>query len=71
MAAALRVAGGGDKAALRDAIAATSIDASPGHISFNGLGEVRKDVQVQIVKDGNWRHYAVISDAALLAPPEE
>ena len=71
MAEALRAAGGGDKAALRDAIAATSIDASTGHISFNGLGEVRKDVQVQIVKDGNWRHYAVISDPALLAPPEE
>lgn len=71
MAEALRAAGGGGKAALRDAIAATSIDASTGHISFNGLGEVRKDVQVQIVKDGNWRHYAVISDPALLAPPEE
>jgi branched-chain amino acid transport system substrate-binding protein len=71
MAEALRTAGAGDKAALRDAIAATSIDASTGHISFNGLGEVRKDVQVQIVKDGNWHHYAVISDAALLAPPEE
>jgi len=71
MAEALRAAGGGDKAALRDAIAATSLDASTGHISFNGLGEVRKDVQVQIVKDGNWHHYAVISDAALLAPPEE
>ncbi|MHA1528440.1 MAG: ABC transporter substrate-binding protein [Alphaproteobacteria bacterium] len=71
MAEALRAAGGGDKAALRDAIAATSLDASTGHISFNGLGEVRKDVQVQVVKDGNWHHYAVISDAALLAPPEE
>ena len=71
MAEALRAAGGGGKAALRDAIAATSLDASTGHISFNGLGEVRKDVQVQIVKDGNWRHYAVISDPALLAPPGE
>ena len=71
MAEALRAAGGGGKAALRDAIAATSLDASTGHISFNGLGEVRKDVQVQIVKDGNWRHYAVISDPALLAPPED
>ncbi len=71
MAEALKAAGPGDKAALRDAIAATSVDASTGHISFNGLGEVRKDVQVQIVKDGNWRHYAVISDPALLAPPEE
>jgi branched-chain amino acid transport system substrate-binding protein len=71
MAEALRAAGSGGKAALRDAIAATTIDAATGNISFNGLGEVRKDVQVQIVKDGNWRHYAVISDPALLAPPEE
>lgn len=71
MAEALRKAGAGDKAALRDAIAASSVDASTGHISFNALGEVKKDVQVQIVKDGAWRHYAVISDPELLAPPEQ
>jgi len=71
MAAALKKAGATDKAALRDAIAATTLDASTGHISFNGLGEVKKDVQVQIVKDGNWHHYAVISDPVLLAPPEQ
>ena len=71
MAEALRKAGAGDKAALRDAIAAAKVDASTGHISFNALGEVRKDVQVQVVKDGAWRHYAVISDPELLAPPEE
>ncbi|MFT5112098.1 MAG: branched-chain amino acid transport system substrate-binding protein [Parasphingorhabdus sp.] len=69
LAKALESAGHSDKAALRDAIAATSIDAATGHISFNELGEVQKDVQVQIVKDGNWHHYAVISDAKLLAPP--
>ena len=71
LAAALKQAGTSDKAALRDAIAATSIDAATGNISFNKLGEVRKDVQVQIVKDGNWHHYDVISDPVLLAPPEE
>ena len=71
MAEALRKAGAGDKAALRDAIAAAKVDASTGHISFNALGEVRKDVQVQVVKDVAWRHYAVISDPELLAPPEE
>ena len=71
MAEALRKAGAGDKAALRDAIASSSVDSSTGHISFNALGEVRKDVQVQIVKDGAWRHYAVISDPELLAPPEK
>ena len=70
MAEALRKAGVGDKAALRDAIASSSVDASTGHISFNALGEVEKDVQVQIVKDGAWRRYAVISDPELLAPPE-
>lgn len=71
MAEALRKAGAGDKAALRDAIASSSVDASTGHISFNTLGEVRKDVQVQVVKDGAWRRYAVISDPELLAPPEK
>jgi branched-chain amino acid transport system substrate-binding protein len=71
MAEALRQAGHKDPAALRDAIAATNLDAATGNISFNGLGEVRKDVQVQVVRDGNWHHYAVISDPVLLAPPEE
>jgi len=70
MAEALKKAGT-DKAALRDAIAATTIDAATGHISFNGLGEVRKDVQVQMVRDGNWHRHSVISDPVLLAPPSE
>ena len=71
MAEALKKAGAGDRTALRGAIAESSVDASTGHISFNPLGEVKKDVQVQVVKDGAWRHYAVISDPVLLAPPEE
>ena len=71
MAEALRKAGAGDRAALRNAIAESSVDASTGHISFNALGEVKKDVQIQVVKDGAWRRYAVISDPMLLAPPEE
>ncbi|MCY4467432.1 MAG: ABC transporter substrate-binding protein [Thiotrichales bacterium] len=71
MAEALKKAGAGDRAALRDAIAESSVDVSTGHISFNALGEVKKDVQIQVVKDGAWRHYAVISDPVLLAPPEE
>ena len=71
MAEALKKAGAGDRAALRGAIAESSVDASTGHISFNVLGEVKKDVQVQVVKDGAWRHYAVISDPVLLAPPEQ
>jgi len=68
---ALRKAGGDDPAAIREAIAATELQASTGKISFNGLGEVRKDVQNQVVKEGAWHHHSVISDATLLAPPEE
>jgi branched-chain amino acid transport system substrate-binding protein len=56
---------------LRDAVAKTDLTASTGHISFNALGEVQKDVQVQIVKNGNWHHHSVISDAVLLAPPAQ
>lgn len=69
--AALRKAGSTDKAAIRDAIAGLTITASTGVISFNALGEVKKDVQVQVVKDGNWHHHSTISDAELLAPPSE
>ena len=56
---------------LRDAIAMAGVDASTGFISFNALGEVKKDVQVQVVKDGAWRRYAVMTDPVLLAPPEK
>ncbi|WP_282610615.1 ABC transporter substrate-binding protein [Pelagibius sp. Alg239-R121] len=69
--AALRKAGGDDPKAIRDAIAGLSVEASTGTISFNGLGEVRKDVQVQVVKDGNWHRHSIISDPELLAPPEK
>lgn len=69
--AALREAGSTDKAAIRDAIAGLTLKASTGIISFNALGEVKKDVQVQVVKDGNWHHHSTISDAELLAPPSE
>jgi|TARA_B110000116_G_scaffold195370_1_gene170145 branched-chain amino acid transport system substrate-binding protein len=71
LAAALQSSGNGDKAVLRDAIMSTQLTASTGEISFNGLGEVQKSVQVQIVKDGQWRHHSVIDDADLLAPPTE
>lgn len=71
LAAALRKAGKTDPKSVRDAIAATKLEVSTGSISFNGLGEVRKDVQIQVVKDGRWRHHSVISDAKLLAPPEK
>jgi len=69
--AALRKAGTDDAAAIRAAISETELEASTGKISFNGLGEVRKDVQVQTVRDGAWHRHSVISDPDLLAPPEE
>jgi branched-chain amino acid transport system substrate-binding protein len=71
MADALKRSGAGNKDAVRAAIAATKIDAATGRISFNELGEVKKDVQVQIVKDGGWHHHSVISDPVLLAPPSQ
>jgi branched-chain amino acid transport system substrate-binding protein len=67
--AALRAAGTEDPAAIRDAIAATDLDASTGRITFNELGEVQKDVQVQVVEDGAFHRHSVIHDPDLLAPP--
>ncbi len=71
LADALKRAGSSDASALRDAISKTNLSASTGKISFNALGEVQKDVQVQIVKNGNWHYHSVISDAVLLAPPSK
>ena len=70
-ATAMRAAGAEDPAKIRDAIAATELVASTGTISFNGLGEVRKSVQNQIVRDKAWHHHSVIDDATRLAPPEQ
>jgi branched-chain amino acid transport system substrate-binding protein len=68
---AMRKAGATDRVAIREAIEATDMQASTGHISFNALGEVQKAVQVQVVKDGDWHSAGVIDDAVLLAPPTE
>ncbi|TKB28655.1 branched-chain amino acid ABC transporter substrate-binding protein [Desulfopila sp. IMCC35006] len=68
-AAAIKCAGGVDRTAIRNCMAKTNLAASTGTISFNDLGEIIKDVQVQIVRDGQFRHFAVIDDARLLAPP--
>ncbi len=67
----LRKAGTTDSKAIRDAIRAGTFDTVVGKLSFNRLGEVKKDVQLQVVKDANFRHYGVISDPVLLAPPEK
>jgi branched-chain amino acid transport system substrate-binding protein len=67
---AMRQAGTEDPEAIREAIAATDLEASTGRISFNQLGEVQKDVQVQVVEDGAFHRHSVIHDPDLLAPPE-
>lgn len=68
--AALRIAGTSNPKAIRNAIAQTQLTAATGHISFNALGEVRKNVQVQIVRNGGWHYHSEIRDQTLLAPPE-
>jgi len=68
---AIKRAGSTDPAKVLAAIQATDLKVSTGTIKFNALGEVMKAVQVQVVKDGNWHHYDVIDDAALLSPPAE
>ena len=68
-AAAIAKAGSTDPAGIRDALAAIELQVSTGTIKFNALGEVMKAVQVQVVKDGNWHHFAVIDDPDLLKPP--
>ncbi len=68
---AIQRAGATDAAKILAALKATDLKVSTGTIKFNALGEVLKDVQVQIVKNGNWHHYAVIDDAALLSPPAQ
>ena len=65
-------AGSEDPGAVREALAATKDFATAtGRISFNALGEIMKDVEIQIVKDGAYRHFASIHDPEFLAPPSE
>ncbi len=68
---ALKRAGTTDPKALRDAITATHLKAATGTVSFNALGEVLKDVQNQVVRNGAWHEHSVISDPELLAPPTQ
>ncbi len=70
-AGALKRAGSTDPKAIRDAIAATNLRTATGTISFNKLGEVLKDVQNQVVRNGEWHEHSVISDPGLLSPPSE
>ena len=68
--AALRKAGSNNPDTIRKAITQTQLTAATGQISFNKLGEVRKNVEVQIVRDGDWHYHSTIRDQTLLAPPE-
>ena len=38
---------------------------------YNKLGEVTKNVQVQIVKNGAFAYYGEISDPAIITPPDK
>ena len=67
--AAMKKAGTTSPSAIRNAIAQTNLVASTGSISFNDLGEVQKNVQVQVVRDGDFHYHSEIKDEVLLAPP--
>ena len=67
--AAMKKAGTTSPSAIRNAIEQTNLVASTGSISFNDLGEVQKNVQVQVVRDGDFHYHSEIRDQVLLAPP--
>jgi branched-chain amino acid transport system substrate-binding protein len=49
----------------------THVATATGVIEFNELGEIKKNVQAQVIKDGKFHHFAVIDDPVLLAPPNK
>jgi branched-chain amino acid transport system substrate-binding protein len=65
----LKKTGGKGGEALKNAIAAGTYDMPIGKLAFNDLHEVKKDVQVQVIKDKAFHRHSVISDPVLLAPP--
>lgn len=68
-----RCAGTLEPAKVRDALAATrNFPHLAGElVSFNPLREINMPMNVNVVKDGKFRHYAWIDDLKLLAPPTE
>jgi branched-chain amino acid transport system substrate-binding protein len=66
----IRRAGATDGPAIQQAIAATKdYNGLTGVLkSFTDIGEVVKEVQVQIVKDGRFRHFGVVQDMDLITP---
>ena len=73
MADAMTRAGSLDPAKVRDALAATKdFPHLAGTLaSFNQLREINMPMNVNVVKDGKFQHYAWIDDLKLLAPPTE
>jgi branched-chain amino acid transport system substrate-binding protein len=67
----LKKTGGKGGDALKQALATGSYDTPIGKLAFNDLHEVKKDLQVQVVKDKAFRRHSVISDPVLLAPPSK
>jgi branched-chain amino acid transport system substrate-binding protein len=67
---AIKRAGTTDGKAVRDAIAATKdFNGLTGEIKgFNQIGEVVKEVQVQIVKDGHFHNLGVVKDSEIITP---
>ena len=67
---AMEAAGTTESRAVRDAIAAMKgYDGLTGVMDgFDEIGEVVKPVQVQIVKDGVFRHFGVVDDPELIKP---
>jgi branched-chain amino acid transport system substrate-binding protein len=66
---AIARAGAEDPLKIRDALRKSKVSTATGIIEFNDLGEIKKNVQAQVIKDGKFRHFAVIEDPVLLAPP--
>jgi branched-chain amino acid transport system substrate-binding protein len=66
----LQKTGGKGGEALKNALAAGNFDTPIGKLAFNDLHEVKKDVQVQVVKDKAFHRHSVIS-GPMLAPPSK
>ena len=66
---AITRAGAEDPLKIRDALRKSKVSTATGVITFNQLGEIAKNVQVQVIKDGKFRRFSVIDDPVLLAPP--
>jgi branched-chain amino acid transport system substrate-binding protein len=73
MADAIKRAGSLDPAKVRDALAATKNfpHLAGTLVSFNELREINMPLNVNVVKNGKFGHYAWIDDLKLLAPPTQ